>query len=434
MREISNQRLYTQWWITCGELQHCNSVSDLAVLTFQADNWGMLVKGPLKVIGVFVLIGALIFTTWLTRGFEASWASVRPEGVGYERAFNSNENNNIPIAAGGYTSLNPQIFLEGRQNLRLLADSITYGLESDLEKAAAISKWVFIHVRPQTAAPPVVIGDDFWNILRRGWGFCDQMAHVYAAIATYADLPSRQLQLFRAGYGSPHTLAESLIDGEWVIVATWRGFVPLDGQGKPMTKEKLANSDSIKLFEGLNPQDFLDAVPFYSYPYAPTKTIFERIFNRVRGRLSNLINPSESNGKTKDDSEVAPSSTPTPIINTKTKDLKSLDDGRRAHLKLEYQRAIGFYDTVIRTEDLGLKYQAKFWKTVAFFDSGDFTEAKNLIEQYGGDFRDPYRISYLRLLAEIYLKQGFPKEAKSVLELMDTPQSRADLLRLTPKD
>ena len=163
----------------------------------------MTIRALFKTLGLFGVLGALAFTAWFTKGVDASWVSSKPENVGYEKAFRSDELSGIPNTAGGYTSLNPQIFLEGRQSLRFLVKSITQGLESDLEKATAISKWVFLHIRPQTAAPPVVIGDDFWNIMRRGWGFCDQMAHVYAAIATYADLPSRQLQLFREGYGSP---------------------------------------------------------------------------------------------------------------------------------------------------------------------------------------------------------------------------------------
>ena len=394
----------------------------------------MTIRALFKTLGLFGLLGALAFTAWFTKGVEASWVSRKPENVGYEKAFRSDELSGFPNTAGGYTSLNPQIFLEGRQSLRFLAKSITQGLESDLEKATAISKWVFLHVRPQTAAPPVVIGDDFWNIMRRGWGFCDQMAHVYAAIATYADLPSRQLQMFREGYGSPHTLAESFIDGEWIIVATWRGFIPFDNQGKPMTKEDLANSSFMNLFEDLEPQDFLDAKPFYSYPYAPTRTVFERIFNRVKASFGNLINPQESIEKPGDESGVTPSVTPTPLIKSDFKDINRLDEGRKAHLKLDYQRAIDIYNDVITAEDSRIQYQARFWKMVALFDSGNLIEAEKLIEEYGENLKDPYRLSYLRFKAEIYLKKGLLREAKSVLESMQTPQSRADLLRLGLSD
>ena len=73
-------------------------------------------------------------------------------------------------------------------------------------------------------------------------------------------------------------------------------------------------------------------------------------------------------------------------------------------------------------------------KMVALFDSGNLIEAEKLIEEYGENLKDPYRLSYLRFKAEIYLKKGLLREAKSVLESMQTPQSRADLLRLGLSD
>lgn len=391
----------------------------------------------LKSLGILALASGLIFTNWLTRGIEASWASAPAEVVGYEKAILLDENSQIPNVAGGYTSLNPQIFFEGRQTMRFLANSLTEGLEDDLAKATAISKWVFLHVRPQTAAPSVVIGDDFYNTMRRGWGFCDQMAHVYAAIATYADLPSRQLQLFRDGYGSPHTLAESFIDGKWVVVATWRGFVPLNSQGEAMTKEELAKSPQMNLFEGLYPEDFLNAQPFYSYPYAATGTVLNRGFQRVRISFNNLLEPNqdveEPNSDTGNNSKNPESPTsgdPISLSTLNLNEIKKLDEARKAHLKFDFVEAIDIYKEVENTKDLRIQYQARFWEMVAFYDLGNYKEAERLIGAFGGNSEDPYRISYLRYQAEIYLKNGLTEKAKDILKSMDTPQARADLIRL----
>ncbi|MFM8235830.1 MAG: hypothetical protein ACKN9N_05550, partial [Actinomycetota bacterium] len=292
--------------------------------------------------------------------------------------------------------------------------------------------------RPQTASPPIVIGDDYYNIMRRGWGFCDQMAHVYAAIATYADLPSRQLQLFRDGYGSPHTLAESFIDGKWVIVATWRGFVPLNDQGIPLSKEELANSKQMNLFEGLYPDDFLNAQPFYSYPYASTSIVVNRTFNRVKISFNNLLesepaavkpaNPPSDGSNTGTTGE--PSSKPIPLNEINVDEIRKLDEARRLHLKFDFLRAINLYQEVEAASDLRIRYQAQFWKMVAYYDLGSLEEAEKLIKEYGDNPKDPYRISYLRYQAEIFLKNGLLESARAVLESMDTPQARADLIRL----
>lgn len=390
----------------------------------------MRARAVLKSLAIFSLLSALLFTTWLTKGIEASWATAPAEAVGFEKAVLLNEDSEIPSIAGGYTSLNPQIFFEGRQTIRKLAKLITAGIESDLEKAAAISKWVFLHVRPQTAAPPIVIGDDYYNTMRHGWGFCDQMAHVYAAIATHANLPSRQLQLFRDGYGSPHTLAESLIDGKWVIVATWRGFVPLNDQGNPMTKEELANSKQMNLFEGLYPDDFLNARPFYSYPYAPTVTVFNRAFNRAKISFNNLLESDPVPVKPASPTTDEPSSKPILLNEINVDEIRKLDEARRSHLKFDYLRAIDLYQEVEASVDLRIRYQAQFWKMVANYDLGNFTDAERLIKEHGGNPEDPYRISYLRYQAEIYLKKGMTEPARATLESMDTPQARADLIRM----
>ncbi|NDA40691.1 MAG: hypothetical protein EBX88_04565 [Actinobacteria bacterium] len=67
---------------------------------------------------------------------------------------------------------------------------------------------------------------------------------------------------------------------------------------------------------------------------------------------------------------------------------------------------------------------------VANYDRGNFSEAERLIKEHGGNPEDPYRISYLRFQTEIYLKKGMAEPARAILESMDTPQARADLIRL----
>lgn len=39
--------------------------------------------------------------------------------------------------------------------------------------------WVTQYVRPQDASPSPVISDDYYNILKRGSGYCDQAAYVF---------------------------------------------------------------------------------------------------------------------------------------------------------------------------------------------------------------------------------------------------------------
>ena len=207
----------------------------------------------------------------------------KPVDVGFQYAIRTNEETSFNV--GGFKSLSPEVLLEGRHIAKKIALEITKNDRTDLEKARSIVRWTFLHIRSQSTGPDTVIQDDSLGIMRRGWGYCDQQAHVYATLATYAGIPSRQLQLFREGYGSPHTVAESFINGKWVIISTWRGFIPTNHENQPVTKEEIAKGKLMRYFEGLYPSDFLNAKPFYAFPYISNSQLMNRVWNRISSRL-----------------------------------------------------------------------------------------------------------------------------------------------------
>jgi len=159
-------------------------------------------------IGVVGLLGAFLI-------FKVS-PDTNVESIGYQYAVREDISNLPAIASpAGYTSLNPQSFFSGKDRVKKLALSIVEGQTTELGKAQALIDWVQLHVRSQTSAPTTVITDDYVNIIKRGWGYCDQMAHVFATMATFVGLDAEQLQLFKDNGESPHTLAMVKIDGKW---------------------------------------------------------------------------------------------------------------------------------------------------------------------------------------------------------------------------
>ncbi|NCV82976.1 MAG: hypothetical protein EBW28_07090 [Actinobacteria bacterium] len=180
-------------------------------------------------IGVVGLLGAFLIFKVLP--------DTNVESIGYQYAVREDISNLPAIATpAGYTSLNPQSFFSGKSKVKKLAQSVVEGQTTELGKAEALIDWVQLHVRPQTSAPTTVITDDYVNIIKRGWGYCDQMAHVFATMATYVGLEAQQLQLYRNDGVSPHTLAMVKIDGKWRIASTWRGVIPKNSKGDPYTK------------------------------------------------------------------------------------------------------------------------------------------------------------------------------------------------------
>ena len=169
--------------------------------------------GIAAAMGVAGLLGAFLI-------FKVS-PDTNVESIGYQYAVREDISNLPDIATpAGYTSLNTQSFFTGKERVKKLALSIVEEQTTELGKAEALIDWVQLHVRPQTSAPTSVITDDYVNIIKRGWGYCDQMAHVFATMATYVGLEAEQLQLFRDDGVSPHTLAMVKIDGKWRIAST----------------------------------------------------------------------------------------------------------------------------------------------------------------------------------------------------------------------
>src|SRR5688572_14352141 len=65
---------------------------------------------------------------------------------------------------------------------RSTAARLTEGKATDREKLEALTEWTNEMVRPQYAAPARIVTDNFYDIVRRGFGYCDQDAHVVATL------------------------------------------------------------------------------------------------------------------------------------------------------------------------------------------------------------------------------------------------------------
>lgn len=352
----------------------------------------------------------------------------KPVDVGYQHAIRTNEGTSFNV--GGFKSLSPEVLLEGRHIAKKIAFEVTKNDRTDLEKARSLVRWTFLHIRSQSTGPDTVIQDDSLGIMRRGWGYCDQKAHVYATLATYAGIPSRQLQLFREGYGSPHTVAESFINGKWVIISTWRGFIPTNNVNQPVTKEEIAKGKLMHYFEGLYPSDFLNAKPFYAYPYISNSELMNRVWKRICSWLRNNNEQSNSTITSNSTSDSNQNN-----LNPKKysfESIKYLDKARLLHLDLNYSKAMKAYKLAIKLSGNDLIFdQALFWLGVANYDAGNYEDAVNTFDRHHLLFPESaFYKSDLRFKAEILIKQGKKAKAIELLKTLETEQARVTLLLL----
>jgi hypothetical protein len=377
-----------------------------------------LVLGVSAVIAMVGLLGAVLI-------FKVS-PDTNVESIGYQYAVHEDISNLPAIATpAGYTSLNTQSFFSGKARVKKLALAIVEGQTTELGKAQALVDWVQLHVRPQTSAPTTVITDDYVNIIKRGWGYCDQMAHVFATMATYVGLDAKQLQLFKDNGESPHTLAMVKIDGKWRIASTWRGVIPLNHKGEPYTKtgfiHRLERGDIYELAP-IGSTEFENSKAFKTFPYISNIQVGKKIVRRLVEKVKSLTSSSSSSS-----SDLAIR------VQIPESELEIYDRARDAHLDMNYKLAQKLYAQVISTStSIILEDEARFASGMAAYDAEDYGTTLKIFEGIvGDDENSAWHISARRMEAESLIKLGRVKEALVILDSIGTPQSkvRASIVR-----
>ena len=105
--------------------------------------------------------------------------------------------------------------LHGERLIRRKVDQIKSQTSEPQHQIDLALSWVTQYVRPQDASPSPVISDDYYNILKRGSGYCDQVAYVFSVLSTRLGILARMIMLQDRDGISHHTAAEVYIDEKW---------------------------------------------------------------------------------------------------------------------------------------------------------------------------------------------------------------------------
>ncbi|MGE0706280.1 MAG: transglutaminase family protein, partial [Vicinamibacterales bacterium] len=158
--------------------------------------------------------------------------------------------------------------------------------ETHEDRLTALMEWTHENVRPQFAAPARVVPDTFVDIIRRGHGYCDQSAHVFATLAHFAGYRSHLLFLRRPDGRSPHTVAEVLVDDRWVLVDPWLDYLFVNREGRLAGVEDLGVSADLPAGYapvGIDAGFFQRATRFESFPYQPLPEFASKVWSRIAG-------------------------------------------------------------------------------------------------------------------------------------------------------
>ena len=338
------------------------------------------------------------------------------EAIGYQFAVRSHVQNSTTNAAPqGYSSLNPQSLLSGREIASNLALEITKGKKTDIEKIQALVEWTKMHVRSQNSGPTTIFQDDYVNIMKRGWGYCDQIAHVFATLATYAGFDAAQLQLFRRDGVSLHTVATVRLDGQWRVISTFRGVVPLKSDGTLYSIDEFADlieQNPIYQFTRSDAELFRNSRIFKTFPYVDNITVAKKIVNRVVSRLKSFVLNT-------------PSSPSSPSSQATIDELRLLDQARTDHLKLQWPKAEALYRQLeIKLKNKVLLDADRFYLSLLLFDEGKYGEAESRFKEIYEDPTSAWQLAGGRMWAETVLQLNRVEFSLKILDGIDTIQAK----------
>ena len=259
-----------------------------------------------------------------------------------------------------------------------MASTLTSRAKTVYEQLEAVQRWTHANVRPQYGAPQTLIADNFYNVARRGFGYCDQLSHIVATFAFFAGHDARMLFLRRADGVSPHTVTQVYIGGRWVLVDSWIGAVLRDDADQMLTVDDILDRpyllhkfayDTV----GITPDLFARGIPFRSFPYDSIPDLVSRLDRKVTGNdkppevtSSVITSPLPSDAPPATSSPVAPHASREQIA----AEIVAYDSARRAHLDTHYDKAIDGYAQVLSDlVDAPIARAVRFQLGLAYLDN-----------------------------------------------------------------
>jgi len=188
-------------------------------------------------------------------------------------------------------------YIYGYFLFRRIGSNLTINIKDDFDKATMVAFWVFDNIKGIERYPYMpAIDDNFLNIYRRGFGYCDQSAHVYATMMHWLGFETKLLMLRREDGSSPHTVAVVKVKGKFMPVDASYKFIFADDKKNPVGVGELENSEVFnKYLEIVNtrraaikveplkikPSWFKNGIYFETFPYADKKYLLRKVIQKI---------------------------------------------------------------------------------------------------------------------------------------------------------
>lgn len=286
--------------------------------------------------------------------------------------------------------------------------------ESQRQIDLALS-WVTQYVRPQDASPSPIISDDYFNILKRGSGYCDQAAYVFSVLSTRLGIPARMIMLQDQNGVSRHTAAEVYLDGNWQYIDPWLGVFPHKSDGTAYTRFEFAKDQSALARYGYAPglagYEFANSIVFETFPFMS----FNRLLQKIASKFGNLRESSTASpGGLNNVDQTNIGSGENGLTPSQLKVLAVYDKARANHLNENFGKARAGYQELIDNEQITVIGEAaRFFFGVTYFDQHRYDDAENYFKHAIVKHKNNLWVnSEYRFLAESLIAQRRMAEAK----------------------
>ena len=301
--------------------------------------------------------------------------------------------------------------------------------------------WVTQSVRSQDASPSPVISDDYYNILKRGSGYCDQSAYVFSVLSTRLGIPVRMIML-RDRFGiSRHTAAEVYLDNKWQYIDPWLGVFPHKSDGTAYTRFEFAKDQSVLMKYGYAPSlteyDFANSVVFETFPFMS----FDKLLQKILSKLGNLHESSITSpsglentipGGLNNVKQTNDGLSRNTLTSSQLEALQLYDKARTDHLNENFGKARLGYQELMKNKQIStIGDAAEFFFGVSYFDQHRYADAEKYFKSSITEHKNGLWVnSQYRFLAESLIAQGKIDEAKTWLTKAKSQGAQARLRNL----
>jgi len=197
-----------------------------------------LIAAIFAIVIIFSLIAFLNISVTTRQGINYQWSTIK-----------------IPLY------LKVLNFFDRHYNYTELVKRITYGCDTEKDKAIKILQWTYKNLKKIPEGLPV-IDDHIWYVIVRGYGTRDQFQDVFSTLCNYARLPTFYLYLYSFDKTNRIPVSFVRISGRWFIFDAYNGVYFINKEGELVDAEAIRRDSA---YTAVNTENVMVTVDYDNF-------------------------------------------------------------------------------------------------------------------------------------------------------------------------